>query len=64
MNNKDTKKETSVKDIEVPSIDREIDSWCEVPEKGLDTKSADDLAIDAWCKGSRTNNKDNERSKK
>jgi hypothetical protein len=64
MNNKDTKKETPVKDIEVPSMDSEIDSWCEVPEEGPDTKSADDLAIDAWCRGSRTNNKDNERPKK
>ncbi|WP_292464452.1 hypothetical protein [Methanolobus sp.] len=64
MRTKETKKETSVKDIEVPFIDSEIDSWCEVPEEGPDTRSADDLVIDAWCKDSRGNNKHNERLKK
>ena len=64
MNNKETKKEISVNDVEVPSIDSEIESWCEVPEEGPDTKSADDLVIDAWCKDSRSNNKHNESFKK
>jgi hypothetical protein len=52
MDNKDAKKEKPVKDIELPSLDSEIESWCEITEDGSGTKSAGDLEIDAWCQGS------------
>lgn len=53
MDNKDTKKEKPVKDIELPSLDSQIESWCEITEDGSGTKSAGDLEINAWCQGSQ-----------
>ncbi|MCD4822557.1 MAG: hypothetical protein K8R11_10945 [Methanococcoides sp.] len=46
------KKDKKEKDIELPTLDDEIDSWCEISTEISDIKSADDLVIDEWCKGS------------
>lgn len=48
--NIDTKKK--VEDIELPTLEDEIDQWCEVPTESGGEKSADDLIIDQWCKAS------------
>lgn len=48
----DKKKETEAKDtedIEAPNLDEQMDAWCSIPEQKDDTKSADDLEVDAWC---------------
>lgn len=49
MDNKDAKKAKKTEDIEIPSLDEQIDTWCTVPEQGDETKSAADLEVDAWC---------------
>ncbi len=64
MNDKDKKKEASVKDVELLSVDNEIESWCKVSEEHSATGNADDLLIDAWCQDSQKSNKDNEKKKK
>lgn len=64
MNSKDTKKGTPEKDIELPSVESEIENWCKVTEDDSDTKSADDLVIDAWCQSSQTKVKGKEKTKK
>ncbi len=64
MNDKDTKKEASLKDAELLSVDSEIESWCKVSEEHSAAGNADDLLIDAWCQGSQKSNKDSEKSKK
>ncbi|SFM28012.1 hypothetical protein [Methanolobus profundi] len=49
MDDKNVKKEKKIEDIEIPSLDEQIDTWCTVPEQNDDTKSAGDLEVDAWC---------------
>jgi hypothetical protein len=48
MDKKRTKME-EVEDIEIPSLDEQIDTWCTVPDSDDDKKSASDLEVDAWC---------------
>lgn len=50
MTNSEKKKKSE--DIELPSLEEEIDQWCEVPTESDGKKGADDLIIDEWCKGS------------
>lgn len=64
MDNKDKKKETYVKDIEMPSVENEIESWCEIIEDSPGIKSADDLEIDAWCQGSQNTDSNKGKTKK
>ncbi len=47
INKKDM--DTDVEDIEIPSLDEQIETWCDVPDLDEDSKSADDLEVDAWC---------------
>ncbi|WP_340818343.1 hypothetical protein [Methanolobus sp. WCC4] len=49
MDDRTQKKEKKVEDIEIPSLDEQIDTWCTVPEQSDETKSASDLEVDAWC---------------
>lgn len=48
------KKDKKEEDIELPALDDEIESWCEISSQNSDSKSADDLVIDEWCKGSES----------
>lgn len=64
MDTKKDKKEKTEKDIEIPSLDDEIKNWCEVPTETDDSKSADDLVIDAWCQDSSVTEKVAEKTKK
>ncbi|WMW24984.1 hypothetical protein RE474_13020 [Methanolobus sediminis] len=48
MDKKDMKKK-EMKDIEIPSLDEQIDTWCTVPDSNDSMKSAADLEVDAWC---------------
>lgn len=48
------KKDKKEEDIELPSLDDNIESWCEISTQNSDSKSADDLVIDEWCKGSES----------
>lgn len=41
------------KDITVPTIEEEIDAWCELPSHKSDPKSIADTEIDEWCAGSK-----------
>ncbi|WP_406661810.1 hypothetical protein V7O66_04645 [Methanolobus sp. ZRKC3] len=52
MDELDRKKEKKADDIEIPTLDNEIQNWCEVPTEDSNRKSADDLAINSWCEGS------------
>lgn len=50
----DKKKENERKetvDIEIPTLDEQINNWCTVPEEG-GRKNAGDLEVDAWCDNS------------
>jgi hypothetical protein len=38
-----------VEDVEVPNLDEQMDAWCTISEQKDNTKSADDLEVDAWC---------------
>jgi hypothetical protein len=40
------------KDVKVPTLEEEIDAWCDLPPKSSDSKSIADIEIDAWCAGS------------
>ncbi|WP_292471416.1 hypothetical protein [Methanolobus sp.] len=63
----DKKKEMmgkKIEDIEIPSLDEQIDTWCTVPEQNDDTKSADDLEIDAWCDNTTVEEEEKKKTKK
>jgi hypothetical protein len=63
----DKKKEMmgkKIEDIEIPSLDEQIDTWCTVPEQNDDTKSADDLEIDAWCDNTTVEEEKKKKTKK
>lgn len=64
MNPKKMKKETIEQDVEIPSLENEIKDWCEVPTEADDSKSADDMVIDAWCHDSSLSDKDTNKAKK
>ncbi|TGC09213.1 hypothetical protein [Methanolobus halotolerans] len=64
METKKQKKDGKQEDLEIPSLENEIKNWCEAPTEIDDSKSADDLEIDAWCQDSTVNDKDNDKSKK
>jgi hypothetical protein len=64
MSNKDNKKEHLLKDVEIPSPDSEIESWCKASEEHSSIKTGDDILIDAWCHGSQNSDKNNEKRKK
>ncbi len=49
---KKKKEKEEAEDIKIPSLDDEIQDWCEVPTEDSNRKSADDIAIDSWCEGS------------
>jgi len=40
------------KDIKVPTMEEEIDAWCNLPSKSSNSKSIADIEIDSWCAGS------------
>ncbi|WMW22878.1 hypothetical protein RE476_03375 [Methanolobus mangrovi] len=61
MDKKNDKKEQKTEDIEIPSLDDEIQNWCEVPTEEDEKKSADDLIIDEWCKTSDEGEKKKEK---
>ncbi|MEZ5335332.1 MAG: hypothetical protein R2741_08890 [Methanolobus sp.] len=52
MDKKKEINEKKVEDIEIPSLDEQIDTWCSVPDQDDDSKSAADLEVDAWCDSS------------
>ncbi|ETA69347.1 hypothetical protein MettiDRAFT_2844 [Methanolobus tindarius DSM 2278] len=48
MDKKNAKKE-EIEDIEIPTLDEQIDTWCTVPDSNDENKSAADFEVDAWC---------------
>lgn len=48
MDNK-TKKKEKAEDIEIPTLDEQIDTWCTIPDPDDEMKSAADFEVDAWC---------------
>lgn len=64
MNQKKMKKETIEEDVEIPSLEEEIKDWCEVSTEADDSKSADDMVIDAWCQDSSLPEKNTDKRKK
>ncbi|MBN2109923.1 MAG: hypothetical protein JW705_02395 [Methanosarcinaceae archaeon] len=64
MDTKERKKEKQKKDIELPSVEDQIKDWCEASVQTDDTKSADDLVIDAWCGDPSINDRNNGKRKK
>lgn len=40
------------KDISIPTMEEEIDAWCNLPPQPSKSKSIADIEIDAWCAGS------------
>jgi hypothetical protein len=52
------------KDITVPTIEEEIDDWCELPSRASDSKSIADIEIDDWCAGSKESAIQPEKKKK
>lgn len=64
MDDRKEKKGKVPEDVKIPSLEDEIDDWCEIPSETDERKSADDLEIDAWCKYSTVEEKDNDTVKK
>ncbi|WP_094226991.1 hypothetical protein [Methanolobus psychrotolerans] len=58
------KKEKEIEDIEIPSLEEQIDNWCTIPEQNDDTKSAADLEIDAWCDNTTVEHEEKKKHKK
>jgi hypothetical protein len=61
MDKKNDRTDKKTEDIEIPSLDDEIQNWCEVPTEEDEKKSADDLIIDEWCKTSDESDKKKEK---
>ncbi|WP_406657441.1 hypothetical protein V7O62_02495 [Methanolobus sp. ZRKC2] len=64
MDAKKDKKKKTTEDLELPSLENEIKSWCEVPAEPDDSKSAGDLKIDEWCQDSTETDRNSEKTKK
>ncbi|MDW7732112.1 MAG: hypothetical protein SCH66_06750 [Methanolobus sp.] len=64
MDLKKQKKDKTEEDVEILSLENEIRDWCEVPTEADDSKSADDLVIDAWCQDSSVPERDTDKTKK
>lgn len=58
------KKEKEIKDIEIPSLDEQIDTWCTIPGQKEENKSAADLEIDAWCDNITVEQEEKKKDKK
>ena len=63
MDRKNAKKK-EVEDIEIPSLDEQIDTWCTVPDSNSDKKSAADLEVDAWCDNTTVEEEEKKKSGK
>jgi hypothetical protein len=63
MDKKKAKKE-EVEDIEIPSLDEQIDTWCTVPDSNDDMKSAADFEVDAWCDNTTVDEEEKKKSDK
>ncbi len=66
-NKKDMKKnkqgEENIEDVEIPSLDEQIDTWCAVPEQNDESKNAGDLEVDAWCENTTVEDKEKKKDK-
>ncbi len=58
------KKGEKIEDIEIPSLDEQINTWCNVPEQNNDKKSSGDFEVDAWCENTTVEEKEKEKEKK
>lgn len=52
------------KDITIPTIEEEIDAWCDLPPQPSSSKSTADIEIDAWCAGTPDPVNEQEKKKK
>ena len=61
---KKTAKKEKVEDIEIPSLDEQIDTWCTVSDSNDDMKSAADFEVDAWCDNTTVDEEEKKKSDK
>ncbi|WP_321428429.1 hypothetical protein [uncultured Methanolobus sp.] len=59
---KKTAKKEKVEDIEIPSLDEQIDTWCTVSDSNDDMKSAADFEVDAWCDNTTVDEEEKKKS--
>ncbi|MCC7575263.1 MAG: hypothetical protein KK926_00330 [Methanomethylovorans sp.] len=52
------------KDIIVPTMEEEIDGWCDLPPQPSNSKSIADIEIEDWCAGSKVSSAQPEKKKK
>lgn len=64
MDDKNIKKKKKEEDIEIPTLDEQIDTWCTVPEENDETKSAADFEVDAWCDNTTVEEEKKKKDKK